>query len=59
MIDYPMRLGMARAGLLDIHRDLGRVLNRCKLDDETNDLLQAIHQHISDVLARTRTEGAS
>ena len=59
MIDYPMRLGMARAGLLDIHRDLGRVLNRCKLDDDTNSQLQVIHAHINDVLARIRTEGTS
>lgn len=56
MIDYPVRLGMARAGLLDIRESLGNVLNRCKLDDDTNDQLQAIHVQIAVILARIKTD---
>jgi hypothetical protein len=53
--DYPVILGMARGGLLDIHYRLGRVLNTCKLDDDTNQDLQEIHQYISDLLKRIQT----
>ena len=55
MTDYAVLLGIAKAGLLDALRDIGNVLNRNKIDDETKNDLQSVHAHLSDVVQRIRT----
>jgi hypothetical protein len=56
VIDYPVRLGVARGGILLQRRKLGDVLNRCKLDDETNEALQEIHLELGELLSLIKTE---
>lgn len=57
MIDYPVRLGKAIAGLQDARQELGHVLNRAtEISDKTNESLQAIYAHMGDVIQRVNTE---